>query len=707
MRAVSKFPWGIPALAAGIFALADAPALADENGVMTSTTYPCTDNALTTIVEVCKKVQTFFPGVECPKQSATCVRARQEIFTGLTGETASPGNIKSWNGQGVSGQIFQGVGLCLMRDLAASPMTSAATASLPAGTIKAEGLVDYRSFDPATGVFRGVHRLTAHAPAIGKIDIMTQEFTARPVNSTLTGKGLTVGAYAATGAHALDFEADGGAEEFKFELDAMTISTPYGTVTPKPRIILKRGSFWSLSPYGGSTGMTLNPGGFRIKDVYGRSPGQAVASGVKTWETKAGKYPGAKRCMDFGRAPLCVWPAPAGWDSQVTLGARNVDPGPGGAAWTAPAGDAFPFRPDADATKARSQLEKIPNGYAEAGIKIEYDLLGLLPDAIKNSGYIKPTASMFVDPNVAVGYASQFNFWNAQASVWDPALDPGAPAPFATPTDTVSLHSAAIYGGAGVAGRFAFDVGVDLTLKVFIPLPWPLDDISFTLLDQHPRAAFLETVDASSAPSAQSARAVADSQHFAATGSMFSAYKTLSGANVDGVQHLAQCFAEPAPPEKTPPAITYEPGDPKDLIENLEMPCNICIGHAEFPYLDVKSQSPLTFALKKLPAVAQKIQPVSDAALPASEKWVCGGPLPEGATIAYVPQAIDPAKVKTADEAKAFNKASQEKASKGFKNAGCYDRCRLNAASGKFELIQSAKSLYAAGIIKDAPNGCY
>lgn len=697
----------VGALAASGAVFFSAAALADENGLMKSTAYPCKDNAVSTIIEVCKAVKTALPFVECPTATATCVKARQEIFTGLTGEVATPTNIKGWNGQGVSGQIFQGVGLCLMRDLSSSPMTAHASASLPIGTISVDSVVDYQSFDPASGLFKGVHRLTAHAPAIGDVDLVTQQFSARAVNSNLAGKGLKVGDYAVAGAHALDFEADGGSESFEFELDAVTVVTPYGTVTPKPHLKLARTSFWSLSPYGGASTLTMNPGAFQTTDVYGRLKGQAAASAIKVWDFKQGKYKGAKRCVAFAADWSCVWPTPSAWDSQLMLGARNVDPRPTAAAWTAPSGTLFPLRPDPFVTMARGDAEKFPNGFASAGVKIEYDLLGVLPAAILNNGFIKPSVSMFIDPNIAVGYASQFNFWNAQSSVWNPLLDPGPPALFGTPADVESFHSMALYGGAGVAGRFAIDAGVDLTLRLVIPLPWPLDDIDFNILDVHPRTAFLETIDASHKPADREAFVMADSQNFSKTGAAFKQYKPLGGGDVDGLAHLTQCFASPPPPEKLPEKPAYTPGDPNDLVSNLETPCNMCVGYAQFQYLDVKTTSPLTFELKTMPAFAEKTPPVSDAGLPAADKWDCGGALPEQPTIAYTPQPIDPSKVKTAAEANAFNKASQAKASNGFKNAGCYDRCRVNKSTGALELIQSAKSLYAAGIIKDAPNGCY
>lgn len=694
-------------LVAGVSMGMPGLAFADENGAMTHQTYACKDNTVSSIVEVCKAVRDVLPFVQCPETTATCVKAQQEIFTGLTGETASPANMKPWNGQGVSGQVMQTVGLCLLRDLNAAPMKTHAEASLPIGKISTDGLVDYMEFDAAKGYFKGVHRITAHAPVIGDVDLMTQEFSAQRVDSDLKAKGLKVGEYAVWGGHALEFEADGGNESFSFELDAIKVVTPYGTVTPKPHLTLARASFWSLSPYGGATGLTVNPGGYELSDVYGRVKGASVASGVKITDFKQGKYPGAKRCQPFAADYGCLWPTPSGWDSQVMLGARNVDPGSAGTAWTAPAGVAFPLRPDGNFAKPRGAAEKLPNGYASAGIKIEYEPLGLIPDALLNNGLIKPTLKVFVDPNIAVGYASQFDFMNAQASTWNPTLDPGPPAIPGTPADVDSIHTMALFAGASVAGRFALDAGVDITLHFHLSLPWPLDDLDFNIVDVHPRSAFLEQIDAATKPNDRTALAVSDSQYFRSTGKVFRAYAPLTGETVVGLAHIQKCLAEPAPPAKEPDTPKYTPGDPEDLVNEIDMPCNICTGYADFSYLSTKTVNPLTFELKTVKGYAAKIPPVDDSGLPASEKWSCGGPVPEQPTMFGVPGLPDPSTIKTKAEADAYNKAAMAKAQNNMKNIGCYDQCRVNKQTGAFELVTSAKLLYAAGGITDAPNGCY
>ncbi|MEQ1931782.1 MAG: hypothetical protein ABL957_14795, partial [Parvularculaceae bacterium] len=433
--------------AIGAMALA-ASAHADENGNMQpGQPYSCADDAIGSIVEVCKAVKQALPFVQCPETTSTCAKARQEVFTGLTGETASPTNIKTWNGQGVTGEVFQSVGLCLLRDLNAAPMNSHAEASLPIGNISADGVVDFMSFDPKNKFFKGSHRLTAHAPVIGDVDIMTQVFTVDDVNSDLKGQGKTVGQYGVSGAHGLGFEADSGAEEFSFELDALTITTPYGTVTPKPHLTLARASFWSLwpPPGGAPTGLTMNPGGFQTTDVYGRLKGQSVASALSPFklvpEPKDVLVPSKYCGIVIKDEKQCLAPAPVAWDSQLMLGARNVDPRPAAAAWKAPAGQPFPLRPDAIVKTARSAGEKLPNGFASAGVKIVYNPVGMIPAALLSSGFITPTIEVFVDPNIAVGFASQFNFWNAQASVWNPSLSKPPPAPAVTPLDVESQHA--------------------------------------------------------------------------------------------------------------------------------------------------------------------------------------------------------------------------------------------------------------------------
>lgn len=700
-----------------------APALADENGAMVKgPDYPCASDSVGSILEVCHAVKDVLPFVQCPTLNTQCYRARQEIFTGLSGETASPTNIKSWNGQGVSGPIYQGVGLCLMRDLDAAPMTAHAEASLPVGPISADAIVDYMAFDPKAKTFKGSHRLTVHAPALGDLDLMTQVFSARTVDCLIApppggcklGPGKTVGQYAVAGAHALDFEADAGAENFDFTLEGIVITTPYGTVSPKPYINLARASFWSLSPFGGASGLTMNPGGFQTTDVYGRLKGQSVASALQPFKLVPEPQNTIMR-MKFCGIPYqekshCLVPNPVAWDSQLMLGARNVDPRPTAPAWKAPAGQPFPLRPDADIAAARGDGEKLPNGLAKAGIRIEYDILGLLPQALLDLSFISvPEHVIFADPNVFVAYASQFDFWNAQASVWNPALAQPAQ-PVVSPIDVESVHSMALYGGTSVAGRFAIDAGVDLRIKVHIPLCCFLDDIDFDIINIHPRAPFLEEIDAGAAPAAPQAFVMSNAQEAVKTGKPFQLYSTLLGP-ADGFKHLTQCFADPPPPPKEPEKAKYKKGDPKDLLAILDMQCNVCVGHADFTYVDGVEGSPGVYQAKTKTGFAMKLPLVSDAGLPASAKWVCGGAPPEPTSIVGALGKSGPpdlSKIKSKAAADAYNKAAQAAAANSIKNIGCFDQCRVDQKTGKWDkIVASAKTLYAEGKIKDAPNGCY
>lgn len=704
---MSKLLLRASASLAALFAASTA--FADENGIPGTANVKCEPGAMSTIAVVCKAIQSVFPSVSCKTPPPTCSKVSQEVFTGLTTEAAQPGVLKNWNGQGGSGEVFQTVGLCLMRDLAFTKMEAPAEASLPIGSIKAKSVVAYREFDPKTRKFKGYHRLSAHAPVIGDIDILTQEFSAGPVNSNLKGAGKEVGKYAVLGSHAIDFNnVDTGTDGFGFEIDAIKITTPYGEISPKPHLDFGRSSRWSLSPYGGASTMLLNPGGFKTTDAYGRLKGQSVASAQQIFGFEPEpqfKFKPLKNCgVVIKDKKHCVVPAPSGWTSQMMLGARNVDPTV--TPWGATPGDPFPARPDADVKTARGQTEKDPNGYAKAGIKIEYNPIGLLPAALLESGFIQPTLKVFADPNVEVLYASQFNFWNGQVGTWNPALTPPQ-GPAGTLLDVESLHSMALYAGASVAGRFAIDAGVDIVLRIFIPLPWPLDDIDFNIVDVHPRTAFLETVTSDTQPAPQGAFVMSDWQNAAKTGQLFKTYIPLGGAPVDGLKHLEKCLKEPAPPPQSIPPVSYTPGDPEDLVENLDLPCNICAGFPSFTYIDVKSEKPLVFEKKTVKGQAGKTAPfVDDSKLPAADRWTCGGALPSLPTIASSGPAF-PKEVKTAADAKQYNEAAKAKAMKGMINVGCYDQCRVNKKTGKFELIMSAKKLYALGIIKDALNGCH
>ncbi|MEQ1930612.1 MAG: hypothetical protein ABL957_08780, partial [Parvularculaceae bacterium] len=237
-------------------------------------------------------------------------------------------------------------------------------------------------------------------------------------------------------------------------------------------------------------------------------------------------------------------------------------------------------------------------------------------------------------------------------------------------------------------------------------LPWPLDDIDFNIIDVHPRTAFLETIDADEKAADRTAFVMSNAQAAVKTGKPFQIYATLTGGQVDAFKHLTQCFADAAPPDKTPDKPKYTPGDKEDLIKILDLPCNLCAGYADFTYLDVKTQTPLTFQTKVMPGKAEKLPPVDDSGFSPGDKWTCGGALPSLPMLGSS-QSLDPSKVKTAAEANAFNEAAKQKAKNNLINAGCYDQCRVDKATGKFKLIASAKKLYASGVLKDAPNGCH
>ncbi|MBY0421926.1 MAG: hypothetical protein K2Q06_06445 [Parvularculaceae bacterium] len=662
-------------------------AAADPYGNPTSASYACGDNALSSIVKVCQAVSSVFPGVNCNISQGSCVQAKQEIFTGLTGETASPTNIKAWNGQGVSGKLMQTTGLCLARDLASAPMQSKATASLPIGTISVKNIVGYRSFDYNSGQFKGYQRLSMVAPVIGEVDLTTQDFALRSVSSSLAGQGKKVGEYAVDGAHALELEARGGAESFGFEIDAIKVTTPYGTVTPKPYLTMGRLTGWSLSPYGGAAASLRNPGAFQVRDVYGRISGQAIASGIKVLGTPPAG--GKSLYCNPTIANGCVGPTPGGWMSLATLGSRDVrsDVPP----WKAPAGTLFPLRPDTDPTKARSDLEKAPNAYAKAGVKVEYDPTGMIPAEILANAPVVLTAKVFVDPNIQVAGGGSFNMISTQLSTVNPALVKPGSMP-GTPVDVESQHFVGYNSGASVFGRFALDAGVDITMRLVISLPWPFDDIDITVLDVHPRTSFLEktTGDAKAAPA--STYASLNAQEAVKTGKLFQTFLALGGAT-DATAYLQACVAQPAPPAAEPPPPGYKKGDPNDLVKVIDLPCNICIGMPDTPWVGKKKDPNAVYPGPTPKGVAKgfafKYKPVDDSGLPASQRWTCGGEVPSSsATLAKAPASANPY----------LNK---------IKNAGCYDQCRVDQSTGQFTIVESAKSLYAKGVMKNAPNGCY
>ncbi len=323
----------------------------------------CASDPVSSIVAVCSTVKKVFPFITCPAAPNSCVKPKREIFTGLTAEGVTPTNIKTWNGQGGDGELFQKVGVCLLRDLNWTPMTSHSQADLSIGTIASDGLVSYKSFDKTTLRFEGFHSLRAHAPIIGDIDIFTQPFSFQAVSQDLKGQGQKVGDYEVYGAQALELEAAGGLQGFDFNLDAIQIVTPYGTVSPQPHVAFAQAFGWSMSPYGGANALLLNPGKFQVTDVYGRLGGQKFASSLTAMGVTTGK-PGPG-CFPAQFNPNSLCPTPTGWDSQAALGSRNVNldlANPDNTPWLAPGGAAFPLRPDNQAARARRCREKPQRG---------------------------------------------------------------------------------------------------------------------------------------------------------------------------------------------------------------------------------------------------------------------------------------------------------------------------------------------------------
>jgi hypothetical protein len=306
---------------------------------------------------------------------------------------------------------------------------------------------------------------------------------------------------------------------------------------------------------------------------------------------------------------------------------------------------------------------------------------------------------VFVDPNIGVFYGSQYNLWNGQVGTWLSGVVPfGAPT-MGTPVDVQSLQSMAIYAASTVYGRFALDAGVDIVFHLHITLPkvcnpfdsgecWP-DDIDFNIVDLHPRTAFLESKAGDTQPSKQAAFALADWQNFVKTQKLFSSFTPLNGTPTDGVAYIAQCLKQDAPPAKNPPENPYVPGDPQDLVDVIEMPCNVCIGMPDIRYQYPLEWDPVThhvtksetrtqkgFAFKQPPAVTDELKP--------GDQWECGGSVPQMGITKVPPSQV--------------------------KNLGCYDQCRVNKATNTFTVTASAKTLWAQGKFTGKslpPNGCH
>lgn len=637
-------------------------AAADENGKLQIAPIACQGSVFSSIQKICSLVDGL-GGAGCKITADNCATASQEVFTGSTIELASPTNIKPWNGMGGLGPHYTAASVCLMRDIAEQPekkIKTSAKANTMLGSVTAEQEIGFLSFDKNTGTFEGYHRLKACGPAVGCLDAYTQKFKLTPVKTAKKGAGKTVGAYEIYESQGIDMWADGLIQGISVALPGIQVPTPIGDIEAKPEFSFGRATGFVVSPFDGNSKSSLPDAGLAIsankmQDVYGRTPGTDAMTvapfdslGDNRWKS-----------------------SPKGWISQIALGSRNPNPKVG--VWAQPAGVEYPARPDADIKVARSKAEKTPNAYLGASIKATYSPINLIPQPIRDigcSGIVKlciDQLEVFAKPMIDVGYASQFQFFHDEQSKWNGKLTGGTTGfPDLRPQnlDQAKFFSAGAW--SSTAARFALEAGLDFVIRLEINTFFT--KIKKDLVNIHPRTTIAEKVDAGDSNDNGTSKlmmARTQASQLMTDKKYFQTYKTVTGADLasgttdGGAGHIKACFAKETSPGAMPPEPTYTPGNTSVLVEQIEYPCNVCVGWEATPYKDDDGKDLV------VPGYMATLFPASQAAKPVGSQWKC----------------------------------------KYTFQSGCYDMCKMDK-DGKLTVTDTALEMLAAGKAKDMPATC-
>jgi len=125
------------------------------------------------------------------------------------------------------------------------------------------------------------------------------------------------------------------------------------------------------------------------------------------------------------------------------------------------------------------------------------------------------------------------------------------------------------------------------------------------------------------------------------------------------MQHIKMCFAKDSETAPMPPEPTYTPGNPEDLVELIEYPCNICVGWDDIAYQDDENKPQIEKGQVGV------ILPAPQDGFAPADKWNC----------------------------------------KRAVQSGCYDMCSMEA-SGKLKVLRTAIQMIKSGEAKDMPKVC-
>lgn len=545
---------------------------------------------------------------ECCKEPAT------DLVAGTDLDFVGP-NPSNYCGLGGRGKPIGEAALCLLRDLA-NPARAPSSGdpgihlsngfSIGIGNVSVDQRVGFVKFELAARRMRGYHSVSFCLPVLGCVNNQTQRFTATLMH--VPDGPAPCSSYEFENPWLLRLDSDDTEHNATIEVGPFPVYTPVGPVNVTPRLDYEANleavaSDWAAG--NAATARTQGCASASLVDV-------ADSSGVLFASTLA------------GQSPIAL----SGWDSILGLGGR--DPDTGSAVWSPPAGD-FPPRPDFDFSIARATDEKRPVNRFHAGVDVTYglDALGI---KLSFPPFSLDAAEVFVTSELDAAFSSQFQlaFEEERYKVIPPDCKPNA-------FTAVELQSALsafaeLLVKAGIRIEFSIDLGFytkHFRIRKEVPVINPTTPGPVPMLGPLAKAQLLVGTPPPIGSEA------------------YDQFVSFSADSENGVAFVTECLTEPPPPDQPPPPPPqFTPGDPRDLLEPLRFPCNIClflpnsIFSACVPKAGVPADYDCGFGVNGGPCpdpncenvpisppvsvnLTEVLFPISQASLPADQQWLC------------------------------------------------------------------------------------
>lgn len=507
-----------------------APDTTLEYGFPKNTGFACSNaNILDALVKVCN----YF--ASCSK-TEICNRTTQELFAGVTLKSVTNPASTYWNEFGGRGEVIANASLCMLKELSKGSVTNEATAKLfEVFPVKVKQTLGFLHYDAIARRMDGYQTVSICLPLVGCFDAKEQTFgavikkrsPAHPLNQSC-------GNFPVKDAYALQVTAEESEQTLNAKVPDINISTPYGPIVVQPEFKYYSDLHAILFPLDDTYAQYYPERNvMRIYDTYGRIPGTSTSV--------------APRRLTPAGAPYDT-----GWISQIGLGSRQPDPA--SELWARDPD--YPFRPDFDLSKARSEKERKPVAGMEALAKITYT--PPLPEVL-NEAPLKTTLDLFVTPVVSARFASQFDIFFNEFT--NSLMDVG---------NTLRISAIQMESRADANAAFAVEAGLNLNIKFTAFL-------TKTLVDTHPKTKFtIASNNDAQQKNVGNAQSGSDPR-FDSTVQLQSYSSSASGAQNSPTPYVNDCVAQPVP-DQPKPVATFTPGDPS-ILKHTQYPCNICVGH--------------------------------------------------------------------------------------------------------------------------------